>query len=331
MGNEKKSFRTGILLRLLNILLLVTEPLLSALIITAFNGSDLKRIILIAILIAVVEAGSSLFTYIASLKLTKAYMLTRENMQTDLAKNMLKIKTEHIDVHSSGLFVQRLMNETDNVINGLDEVLLLATELLRLISLLVAFALVSPIMLLFAIILFAIYFFIVRAQSRVVTNGTRRLRVYTEKLNGFIVEMVKAHRDIKVHHCEDSFLQKAEENISECTERTRELRNQSGKYIFGRGQFVAWTNLAYLILLVIMMAHYGMPPATALVLYNYNGKAYASARALSGATTSVYALLLAAERVYQILKSPDFAQEEFGQEKLYRAILMFGMFITATR
>jgi len=316
MGNEKKSFRTGILLRLLNILLLVTEPLLSALIITAFNGSDLKRIILIAILIAVVEAGSSLFTYIASLKLTKAYMLTRENMQTDLAKNMLKIKTEHIDVHSSGLFVQRLMNETDNVINGLDEVLLLATELLRLISLLVAFALVSPIMLLFAIILFAIYFFIVRAQSRVVTNGTRRLRVYTEKLNGFIVEMVKAHRDIKVHHCEDSFLQKAEENIYECTERTRELRNQSGKYIFGRGQFVAWTNLAYLILLVIMMAHYGMPPATALVLYNYNGKAYASARALSGATTSVYALLLAAERVYQILKSPDFAQEEFGQEKL---------------
>ncbi|MBR2853286.1 MAG: hypothetical protein IKE81_03085 [Clostridia bacterium] len=94
---------------------------------------------------------------------------------------------------------------------------------------------------------------------------------------------------------------------------------------------MAWTNLAYLILLVIMMAHYGMPPATALVLYNYNGKAYASARALSGATTSVYALLLAAERVYQILKSPDFAQEEFGQEKLYRAILMFGMFITATR
>lgn len=79
---------------------------------------------------------------------------------------------------------------------------------------------------------------------------------------------------------------------------------------------MAWTNLAYLILLVIMMAHYGMPPATALVLYNYNGKAYASARALSGATTSVYALLLAAERVYQILKSPDFAQEEFGPEKL---------------
>ena len=59
-----------------------------------------------------------------------------------------------------------------------------------------------------------------------------------------------------------------------------------------------------------------MTPATALILYNYNGKAYASARAVSGAAASIYALLLAAERVYQLIESPDFAHEEFGNEKL---------------
>ena len=316
MGDQKGNFRIGLLLRVINMLVLVTEPLLAALIITAFNETDLNRIILIAVMIALLEAASSLFTYIASRKLTKAYTKMRENMQIDLSQNMLKIKAEHMDAHNSGVFVERLTSETENVVDGIDEVLGVVTELVRLISLLVAFAIVSPVMLLFAIVLFAVYYIIVNAQSRVVTKGLRRLRIAREKLNGFVVEMVKAHRDIKVHHCEDSFILKARASISEYTGRTRDLQNQSNKYIFIREQFVAWTNLAYLIALVIMMGSYGMTPATALILYNYNGKAYASARGVSGAAASMYQLLLSAERVYQLMKSPDFAHEEFGNEKL---------------
>lgn len=316
MADERRTFITGIILRLINMLLLVVEPLLAALIITAFNESDLNKLIIIAIMIALLESVSGLITYIASRKLTVAYTTMRDNMQTALTENMLKIKTENIDSHSSGLFVQRLVNETDNVVTGLDSMLLVLSELVRLISLLIAFAIVSPIMLLFASLLFVAYFFIVRSQSRTVANATRRLRVATEKLNGFVVEIVKAHRDIKVHHCEDSLILKARENISECTLRTQETENMSNKYIFIRSQFVAWTDLAYLILLVIMMSNSGMSPATALILYNYNGKAYASARALAGSAAYIYSLLLAAERVYQILNSPDFAQEDFGTEKL---------------
>ena len=316
MGDQKGNFRAGLLLRVLNMLVLVAEPLLSAMIITAFNGSDLNRIVLIAVMIAVLEAASALFTYIASRKLTKAYTIMQENMQVDLSKNLLKIRTEHIDEHSSGLFVERLTSETENVVNGIDEMLGVVTELVRLIGLLVAFALVSPIMLLFAVVLFAVYYFIVNRQSRAVAKGLRRVRIAREKLNGFVVEMVKAHRDIKVHHCEDSFILKARESISEYMGRKRDLQNQSNKYIFIREQFVAWTDLAYLIMLMIMMGSYGMTPATALILYNYNGKAYASARGVSGAASSIYQLLLSAERVYQLMKSPDFAHEEFGDEKL---------------
>lgn len=33
-----------------------------------------------------------------------------------------------------------------------------------------------------------------------------------------------------------------------------------------------------------MIAKHGMSPATALILYNYNGKVFASTRAVAGAT-----------------------------------------------
>lgn len=316
MGEQKRNFRIGLVMRIINMILLVVEPLLAALIITAFNESDLNKIVLIAILVAVLEASSALFTYLAARNLTKAYRTLRANLQRDLSINMLKIKTEHMDEHSSGLFVERLTTETGSVVDGLDEMLGVVTELFRLVSLLVAFAIVSPTMLAFAIVLFVIYYFIVNSQARIVANGLRRLRVAKEKLNSFVVEMVKAHRDIKVHHCEESLLTKAEDSINDTTERTKELQNQSNRYIFIREEFVAWTNLAYLIALVLMMKNTGMTPATALILYNYNGKAYASARAVSGAASSIYALLLAAERIYQLMESPDFAHETFGEEQL---------------
>ena len=65
-----------------------------------------------------------------------------------------------------------------------------------------------------------------------------------------------------------------------------------------------------------MMAKFGLPPATALILYNYNGKVFISTRAVAGATESIYRLLLSSERVYQLMESSDYSKEEFGDKAL---------------
>ena len=316
MDKQKKAFRTGVALRFVNMLLLVVEPLLAARIITAFNASAPEKVLMLAILMALLEAASSLVTYIASRNLTKAYTTMRDEMQTDLSKNVLEIKTEHIDSHSSGVFIQRIMEETSNLVDGIDQMLNVITEVFRLAALLFAFALVSVPMLLFEIVLFAVYFLIVRAQAQKLNDDNRRFRSSKENLNSIVTEMVKASRDIKLLRCEESFSARAKEVISDCTERAQDVENHSNTYIFARTQFVAWTDLIYLALLVLLMTKHGMTAATALVLYNYNGKAFLSARAVSTATEHTYALLLAAERIYQLLNSKDFAKEEWGEEKL---------------
>lgn len=316
MDKEKFAFRTGVALRFVNMFLLVVEPLLAAAIITALSGGELKKILMLAIMMALLDAAGSLVTYIASRNLTKAYTSMREEMQTDLAKTVQDIKIENIDSHSSGLFIQRIMDETNNVVDGLDQMLNVVTEAFRLIALLVAFALVSKTMLAFELVLFIIYFLIVKAQAKKLNDDNRTLRVSKEKLNGITTEMVKANHDIKLLNCKDSFINKAKEFISDYTQKTQDVQNHSNTYIFARRQFVAWTNLLYLAVLVYLMWKHGMTPATALVLYNYNGKTYLSAQAVSTAAEHIYGLTLAAERVYQLLYSKDFAQEEWGEEKL---------------
>ena len=91
-------------------------------------------------------------------------------------------------------------------------------------------------------------------------------------------------------------------------------------HYFVRQQFVAWTNFIYLVILAIMMAKFGLLLATALILYNYNGKVFVSTRAVAGATEKIYQLLLSSERVYQLMESSDYSQEAFGDKSLEKVI-----------
>ena len=239
----------------------------------------------------------------------------RKSMQLDMAEKTLQVKTEHIDAKGTGVFMDRILEETTRVTDGIDVIVWVVTEAFRLISLLVAFAMVSATMLLFEIALFLVYFFIVRAQSKKITEDTRRQNTAKEKLTGIVGEMIKSSRDIKLLHCEDSFLVKVGSDITTHSQRLREKGKRSSAQLLARTQFVAWTDFLYLAVLAILMVS-GLSPATALILYNYNGRTFDSARAVASATGAVYGLLLSAERVYQLIESVDFSKEEFGSQRL---------------
>ena len=315
MKEERGAFWNGLLLRFVNMLVLVAEPLLAASIITAVSDSEIRKLLLAALLMLAAKAGSSLLTFFGTRQLEKAYFAMLRSMQLDMAEKTLQVKTEHIDAKGTGVFMDRILEETTRVTDGIDVIVWVVTEAFRLISLLVAFAMVSATMLLFEIALFLVYFFIVRAQSKKITEDTRRQNTAKEKLTGIVGEMIKSSRDIKLLHCEDSFLVKVGSDITTHSQRLREKGKRSSAQLLARTQFVAWTDFLYLAVLAILMVS-GLSPATALILYNYNGRTFDSARAVASATGAVYGLLLSAERVYQLIESVDFSKEEFGSQRL---------------
>ena len=67
------------------------------------------------------------------------------------------------------------------------------------------------------------------------------------------------------------------------------------------------------------MSGYGVLPAIAMILYNYNGKVFVSIRAVAGASEAANHLMLSAERVYQLMNSNDFAREVFSGKRLETA------------
>ena len=316
MDSERRAFRRGLLMRFLNMVMLVLEPWFAARIIEAFNASDIRMILTFAVAILAIELGSSLFSFFGTRFLERAYNVMRENMRLDVSGNVLRIKTEHIDANGTGVFTERLIRETANVVDGIDEMVNVVTEAFRLVSLLIAFGAISLSMMVYELILFVAYLSIVLAQSKKANADSRRLFASMEAYSGFIGEMVRAARDIKLLHCENSFLIKLRDIITTCTNRERQSGDRKNKHFLARSQFVAWTDFIYLGILTIMIARHGMSPATALILYNYNGKVFASTRAVAGAADAFNRLLLSSERIYQLMESSDFSRERFGDSTL---------------
>ncbi len=239
MDSEKRAFRFGLLMRFMNMVMLVLEPWFAARIISAINASDIRMILTFAVAILVIELGSSLFSFFGTRFLERAYCVMRENMRLDVTGNVLKIKTEHIDANGTGVFIERLIRETANVVTGIDEMVNVVTEAFRLVSLLIAFGAISMNMMVYELILFVIYLLLVLVQSKKANADSRRLFASMEAYSGFIGEMVRAARDIKLLHCENSFLIKLKAIITTCTDRERESGDRKNKHFLARSQFVA--------------------------------------------------------------------------------------------
>ena len=316
MAKNKKSFVVGTVLRFVQMLFNILEPLISAQIIVAYSGKEINKIFLFALLLLAQAAGNSAINYFASRLLRVSYGKLMKELKYDLTENILEIKTECMDEKGSGVFTQRLINETTNVADHIDDVLEASTDLFRLVSLAVAFAVISVKMLAFEAVLLVVYVLIQKAHTRNLTDDSRRARTAMEKHTSFAGEMVRAHRDIKLMHCEESFITKIKDSIDESVDLVTDMRVRSMKFILLRSQFVGWTNFLYMTLLALQMSVGSMTPATALVLFNYNGRVYSCASSLTSIITSLHDLALSSERIYQLMNSSDYEKEVFGQKHI---------------
>ena len=313
---KQKTFLLGVIIRFIQMIFNIIEPILTAAIIVAYTGSEMKKIYIVAALLLGQAALSSLLNYAGSRLLRNAYSGMMKRLKFDLTENILRIKTDCMDEKGSGVFTQRLITETSNIAEHLDSVLNVSTEVFRLLSLMIAFLLLSVNMFVYEMILFVFYILIQKAHLRNLTDDDRKYRSAMEKHTSFAGEMVRAHRDIKLLHCEDSFIKKLDSSIEESIDVETAMRVRSMKFILLRTQFVSWTDFIYMALLALHMSLGAMTASAALVLFSYNGRFFICSRSVSSFMDSLNGLALSSERIYQLMNSDDYEKETFGEKHI---------------
>lgn len=296
----------------------VVLPILSAKIIISLTESNFTSIIMLAIAMVFINFFINLFYYVFRRCAIRVYQITLSNMEIDLGRNILKIENKCLDKNGSGVFIQRLTNDTSKLANVFNSMLDLICDLFKYVGILVAIFIVNKIVFIYVIFMLVCLYILEKIRTDKRKKDDEVYRKSHEKVSGFIGELVRGARDIKMLNSEDDFVSELDTRIKDTNEIMFNMQKRSYNY-----RLFIWNahevfGFILIILLVILMEKSVIVPAIALVLYNYVNNVHGTIYILGNLLEQVKDFNLSAERIIAILKDDEFKKEKFGSKHLDR-------------
>lgn len=314
--NDKKYLLIIIFINIMDIILNIITPILSAKIILELTTNNFKQMILIAIMIFITNFMSCMVHLIGRTFSTKMYRNAVCKIETDLGYNILKLDNKCLDSNSSGVFIQRLTSDTTRMADVFNSMLGIISTILKEIGIFIAIFIVNKIMFLYIIITMIILYYFEKRRTDIRNRDDKEFRTQKEKVSGFIGELVRGARDIKMLNSEKDFMKELNNRIETANDKARLMQTNSIKL-----STINWTisdlfALIQIILLVILIEKGYIVSSIALVLYNYSKSVENSIYTVGYFLEYIKDFNLSCERIKDILDKDKFTKEKFGNVHL---------------
>ena len=319
MAGQRGMFILAVASQLVSVGLNVAVPLLTAQVIVALEASVFHRILLIAAALLAVRALTNFALFIANRSYNKVYNKTLSNLEEDLVDGALRITNNCMDEKGTGLFIQRLTADTSTLATGFNTLADMLSQMFNYVGILAAIAVTNVPVFLVVLVLLSVQSLLELKRTRELKKDDRIYRDSNERFTGFVSEMVKGARDVKLLNCEDRFREELARRINDANDKRMFMQDRSWKYKMTRWELGEVGFFAYILLLGVMVAGGAMDPVIAIVLFTYYNQMGSSVTLLVGQFMDfVTGFNLSAERVYALLYSPEFPKEHFGGVRLDR-------------
>jgi ABC-type multidrug transport system fused ATPase/permease subunit len=310
--DNKKELIICIIGGILSIIISVITPILSAKVILNLTSNQFKQLIFIGLVIFGVEITKNIVRYFIHNNMQIIYRESYTKIQEALSNNILKLQNKTIDSNSSGVFIQRLTNDTSKMADVFTSILDYLTAIITDIGVFIAIFIVNKIVFLFIAVMVTILFIIYNRKNIIFNEANKLLRKENEKITGFVGEMVRGARDIKMLDAEDSFLTNLDKRLVDYNQHRYDALKINWKYNFWGGSITDFTNLMLIFLLVYLIISNKLVVASALILYNYARNVYSVVVSVDNLFVNMKDYNLSASRIFAILDDQEFPKEKFG-------------------
>ena len=312
IGSQKSTLFFSVFLQFLSVIFGIVAPVLSARIIVNYMDSQVKQVIVLAAALLVIQLLKNLVLYESNRGYNKVYCQTLSLLENDLIRSTLRIKNSCLDEKGSGLFIQRLTNDTSRIATGFNRIADMIAQAVNYIGILLAMLVISPYGFLLTLVLLI-------AESAMEIYRTRRLcaddRIYrtaNESFSGFV-----GARDVKLLNSEDAFCEEAEERIQNANDKRLVMQMRSWGMKLARWQLSSFGTFVFIVLLALAIATGRQDAATVIIIYNYFSSLDVRAVTLAGEFMEfIKDFNLSVERVCSLVNSPEFPKERFGSVEL---------------
>lgn len=308
-----------ILFLFINILLTIISivvPVLVAKRLVVLTSGVFDQLLLIIFTIFIIEIMRNIGHYFYNQVYNKFYYDVRKNLQLSLTEETLKITQEDLNNNSSGVFIERINNDTDNLTDIFANLIDYLVNIIGNIGvLIVVFSINMYIGL--AYVLFIIFIIVYnKFSSNINYKNRREWKKSREKTAGFISEIVRGAKDVKILAAENSFLWKAEEYIAQTNKVSYKYQSTKSKLRFFGGSMRDTCDLGIGILIYIFLISNYLTVESVIIIITYHNQLTWTADWIEQIYEILKQFNLAANRIFGILDEKEFQKERFGKKHL---------------
>ena len=314
--NQKKNLIGFIFTNILIIIISVIVPILSAKIIIYLTDNEFKQLLLIALIILLVEWFRNILNYIGRYNSNILFRETYVNLQTSLGREILKIENENIDSEGSGLFIQRLTNDTSKLSEVFPMLIDFLTNIITNIGIFVAIFIINKIVFAYIMSMTIILYFIEKRRVRLRNENDKKFRKMNEKVSSFVGEMIRGIKDIKMLNSEDSFINELHNKVVNLNQERYKMNNVDRNYHLGLGTLLDLKDYILIVLLIILIENKLIVIANALIINNYSSRVTDVVFWIGSFLERIKDFNLSVSRIREIMDSSSFSKEKFGKKHL---------------
>jgi len=303
---------TNIILTIISIII----PIFSAQRIIALTSGFYQKLLGIIVLIFIVEIMNNIVRYFSNYSYNRFFYDVRRNLQLELARETLRIEQRELNNNSSGVFIERINSDTDNLTDIFAALIDYITSIIGNIGILISVLMVNIYIGLAYCVFIVIIFFYNKFSSNINYKNRKEWKKSREKTGGFIGEIVRGAKDIKILDAEESFLERANIYMKETNEVSYKYQDTRSKLRLLDGTISDICDFIISGLILVFLTSNLLSIEYALIIYNYNSRIRWTANWIENVYEALKQFNLAANRIFGILEGNEFSKEEFGTEKL---------------
>lgn len=313
---EKRKIIVYVLCNILTVIISIFIPILSAKIIVDITSSAFKQVLLISLVILGVELSRNISNYFVRLFSQVIYRETFTKIQSSLGKEILKLENKTIDEHSSGVFIQRLTNDTSKIADIFNVLNIYLTNIITDIGIFVAVFIINKIAFLYLLIMIISIYYVEHKRVKYFNEKDKEFRKKNEYVSGFVGELVRGIRDIKMLNAEKSFMKELNNKVVDLNQQRYSMSKTDRNYSFIRGCLIDLFDTGMIFLLVLLIIENQLAIASAIVVHNYMNRVTSIVNYASMLMEKVKDFNLSSSRIFSIIKGEEFEKEKFGKKHL---------------
>ena len=314
--DQKAKLIKYILCNFVVVIISVVVPIISANIIIYLTDSMFYQLLMMASVLCLLELLRNMLNYFSRYYSMIIFRESFIKIQTALGKNILRLENKIIDSNSSGVFIQRLTTDTSRLADIFNVLNLYLSRILINLGIFIAVFIISFRAFIYLIVMVIVLYLIERRRVRIYNSKDKEFRKQNEKVTGFVSEIVRGLRDIKMLHSEDSFSSELHSQVEELNQSRYLMMQVNNRYNCLRFCLQDIFHLGLIFLLVYLITMGNLAVANGLVIHNYQGRVTSIIDILGILLQSIKDFNLSCSRVFAIMYSDQFSKEKFGSRHL---------------